>query len=308
MRIKKYLLLVIVLVVFLPNTSNVVIANPIIHEPVVEVLDLIIDGSGAGGVFVNISKSFDFITQVIWSLDFDTNTLTMSNFADDTNLTNGINVYYNDVSLIDNINITANAHFGHNAYDLSIIPSENNPKERLLNARWGFDRFSPDTGGLLINTQRTLSVHIQDDLTALTSITLFQIIINGYSKTVDSYFNLLPEFFPNAINMIQLRYLTVGQNYNLHINTSNDLDYWINTTAQEETIEIYFSQEISEDTNVLNLYLYKDETFTELRTWFVEPQGYNPLGNIINTLGVAIAIFVVGFILLGLFSSKKGKR
>ncbi|MHA2220217.1 MAG: hypothetical protein ACXACY_30420, partial [Candidatus Hodarchaeales archaeon] len=192
----------------------------IFYEPIVEVLDLVINGSASGGVFVNISKNFEYVTEIIWSLDFDTNTLTMSDFAADSPLTNGINLYYNDVSLIDNANITTNAIFGHNAYDLSIIPSENNPKERLLNARWAFEKFSPTTGGLLINDDRTLSVHIQDDLTTLTSITLFQIIIDGYSITVDSYFNLANDYFyPNVINVIQLRYLTVGQNYNLLVNT-----------------------------------------------------------------------------------------
>jgi hypothetical protein len=132
--------------------------------------------------------------------------------------------------------------------------------------------------------------------------------IEGYSRTIDSYFDIQNNFYANVINDIALKYLSVGQNYNLHINSSGSLDYWINMTSQSEDIIIKFSQEIDTETNVINLYLYKVDSFLEMKSWLVEPQGYNPLGNVITTLGIVIAVFVIGILLLSLFSNKKGKR
>ncbi|MHA2010529.1 MAG: hypothetical protein ACW980_24715 [Promethearchaeota archaeon] len=299
---KKYIFLI--LLVLTATSTSTSTSQQFIHEPLVEILDLDVDGSTA--VFVNISKGFDFVKRIIWNLDFATNAFETGKFADDTALTNGINIYYNDVSILDDDNITNNAKFSHTSYDIAIITSDKNPKERLLVSRWSFDKFTPE--GLKINSDRTLAFHIQDNISALASVDVFQVTIEGYSKTVDSYFNLANDYFyPNVINVIQLRYLTVGQNYNLLVNTTNDLHYWINTTAQEENIQIYFSQETATDTNVINLKLYQGDTLKETKTWIVEPQGYNPLGTVINGIGIMIILGIFGLAFLGLFT-KKGRR
>jgi hypothetical protein len=86
---KKYFLLVLIVITISSTTS---ISQQIIKEPVIEVLDLNVDGTS--GVFVNISKNFDYIQRIIFHLDFVDNTFDWNVFAGESSaLTNGINLY-----------------------------------------------------------------------------------------------------------------------------------------------------------------------------------------------------------------------
>ena len=152
-----------------------------ISIPVVEVLDLNVSGNLTNPNIVSAVYDYTIITRVIWDLVFTTNTLDIDNFADDSALTNGVNVLYQDISLLDNSNITTNHDFAHATYDVNILSDEKNPKTRALSSRWSFDKFvGCECGGLLMDNDQTFSIYIQDDITALTTISEYQITIEGY--------------------------------------------------------------------------------------------------------------------------------
>lgn len=277
-----------------------------IFEPVVEILDLYVDGTD--GVFVNITKDYDFIKRLIYHLHFVDNSIDFDNFGGEpTPLPNGFIIFYNDISLLNGGEpIIANGDFGHLGFDVSLTTDDKNPKGRIIIGRLSFDKINID--GLLINPSRTFSILVQDNITDLASVTEISIFIEGYKKIRDTFFELPFEnkYYPNAINEIKLIFLDTNRNYNLKINSTNDT-FWVNITAHEESVTIKFNQQLNENTNTLNLFLYVDDTFLEKRSLFVQSTSNSPLLGLITNFGLLIGLGIAVYVLIMMITTK-GKR
>jgi hypothetical protein len=141
-----------------------------------EELNLDIDGSGAGGVAVPPTLTFDIISRVILSLRFDTATLNWDVFAADAGaLTNGVDLEYNGTSIA---NIKNNGDFYKYGYDVDFVKDEVGTPSRIITARWSFFKSVPR--GVSVHAGDTLKFRVNDDMTAVTSITSFVGVMQGF--------------------------------------------------------------------------------------------------------------------------------
>lgn len=168
------------------------------QEPVVEVLDLDIDGSPA--VFVNATKDFDYIMRVIFLLEFTDNQYNVDNFAGESSpLTNGINILFNEKSLLDNNNLTSLGSFMLPAYDVTILSDETG-STHILSSRLTFAKYAPS--GLRMSALRPLAFHVQDDMTVLSSIVQFTVTLEGYKWVSDAVDSGDSNFFYNPVKVL----------------------------------------------------------------------------------------------------------
>lgn len=155
--------------------------------PIVEVVDLLFNGTTPR--FCNITRDFQWISRMIWALDFVSNQLLFTNFAGGSGLTNGVDVFSNGTSFLGDGEITMNHEFAHTSFDLIVLSDEAGTKNRILLARWSFNKFVPPNGIRHIDNA-SLQFLIQDDLTAVgLAITDFTVTIEGFRS----------EFIPSAV-------------------------------------------------------------------------------------------------------------
>lgn len=149
-------------------------------QPYVEYNNLLQDGS-VNSYIINATGA-DVITTLILHMDFQTNTLNLENFGDGPALNNGINITYNGDTLL-GINQTIKSNHGIERYfdgpGATPYQDEQSPKDWVITGIW--DLASDFNGGLLITPTHAFHLIIQDNITAITSILFFNLIIKGYS-------------------------------------------------------------------------------------------------------------------------------
>lgn len=144
--------------------------------PVFETLDLLVDGSPA--VFVEVSSTFDFISRVIMTMRFPTSTLSYLEFGEDTALTNGFYMSYNGTTIGDLDPVKNNGDFFRFGYDVAIASDAVATPNKILSARWSFNKWNPH--GLAMWDQEDFGFYVQDDMTALTTVSELKATVQGW--------------------------------------------------------------------------------------------------------------------------------
>lgn len=126
---------------------------------------------------INLTEDVDYIYAVDWELHYSAPSLDFYySFGANSSLTNGINVLYQQESLLKNQNITSNIDFSNQefqCYAWHMLSDDNNA--RYLFAKWVY------VGeGKEIDTLQDYQIYIQDDLTNLKTVTQWNVTIKGY--------------------------------------------------------------------------------------------------------------------------------
>lgn len=167
---KKISLILVIVSLFsfiaVPSTSQ--------HQPLIEELDLLLDGS-IDPVHVNQTEDFSYITRIIFNLHWRTNAINWDDFGlIEGGLANGTSISYDRVVLNDPITILH--EFAHFSYDIDVKTDGKNPVDNHLSSRLSFFKFVP--AGLLIAGARNITFTVADDLTGAGD--LFNVILEGY--------------------------------------------------------------------------------------------------------------------------------
>ena len=134
--------------------------------PVIEEIDLKVTTRE-----IPLTKSFKFVSRIIFHIEFATNTLEFTKFGIDTALTNGIQIkYLNELILPHGIH--NNGEFSAIAYDTRIDTDATGTKINFLNSRFSFTRFTRDELGLKIDSRRQFFLVVQDDLSGSANTTI----------------------------------------------------------------------------------------------------------------------------------------
>lgn len=178
-------LLPFLLVLTITPPTNITIvhaADDLIQVPVIEEMDLLIDGSATPQVFTP-NASFLYLYRVVWVLSFVDNAVDFDGWGIGAALTNGTAMLYDSVSLIPD-NITAVHEFAHVAYDLNWFQDERVPTGNYFTSRFTFSNFVPH--GLLI-PGHLFEVVVQDDQTDVAyAIDIFEVYLEGYQLEFDA--------------------------------------------------------------------------------------------------------------------------
>lgn len=182
----KHFKILLLLLLFISNTllltfnvSMVYSDNSnIFYNPVVEVADLDQNGSLTNPYIYNLTHEFSYVEKINWVLVFADAQIDFTLFDGTAPLTNGINVLYNSISLVDNKNITNNHELAHFAFNMEVLSDEQSPKDRVIIIQWLLTSFIPN--GIQITPTKTIHIYIQDDLTALGSLISFTATFKGY--------------------------------------------------------------------------------------------------------------------------------
>ena len=173
----KKVLLVLVLFLFLIPITDVSSTTEPQQIPVVETIDLFIDGSTP--VRINLTKDFDYVMRLIFELEYDDPSFIGTEFAENGPLVNGICICVYNSPLLD-FNITINDHFARVAYDTTVFHDDKDPKNTHIFSRFSFFKFSPPFG-LSYTNNDSLFFIVQDDMTNATyDITHFEIQVEGF--------------------------------------------------------------------------------------------------------------------------------
>lgn len=157
-------------------TTNRTQGDSLIQIPVVEELDLLVDGSITPQVFTP-NESVTMWMRGIWVVEFIDNSLNFSDWGAGNPLTNGTALRYDNRNLIAE-NITSLHQMGHDSYDFDVKSDDRNPKGNHITARYTFAEFVPD--GLFMNGH-TLSAIVSDNQTlAANAIDTFELHLEGY--------------------------------------------------------------------------------------------------------------------------------
>lgn len=299
---KKYFLL---LTVGLFLLGSLPASGTTIEVPIVDVLDLKVDGSGAGGTNVSVTKNFDVISRLIAHMEFVDNSVDFNDFGSGSPLVNGINLIVvfsgTESSFLDGGEaIKANNQFGHAGYDITLLSDDKNPVGRVILSRLSFDKFSPvgfdNRTGLLTG----FFFQVQDDLTDANT-THLEVSVEGYQIIRTNYFDSIDDYFyPNQVFIIIFEDLKIDASYSLLLNTSIQDPSWYNFTAKNTNhrLELFYQPDTRQ---VVNLYLYEGGNFVQKESRFIQDNtltGYTPL--IINII-FALAIILVLYIIFSFF-------
>lgn len=160
------------------NASNEIL---IFKKPVINELDLFLDGSGTA-ITINLTKNFDYVCRFIYDLHFESNDLHFTSFGASGagNLSTGVAVFYEN-ELMFAKNITSIHAFTHTSYDIVILTDDKNPKVNHLACRLSFFKFVPPWGLRILNNQ-SLQFIVADDITAVArAISHFSVTIEGFT-------------------------------------------------------------------------------------------------------------------------------
>ena len=252
-------------------------------------------------------QNFTHVSKFILDVSFSTVSFNIEQFGGDAALTNGLYVTYANQSLIfntviDNFTTNSDLHSWSDSYDM--ISDQHSPVDYQIKAIFTFPE------GLDITPTKTLSFFVQDNITALTTITAFSVTVHGYQQVVNSYFVFGETFFyQNAINALYLQDLTVGTQYNLFMTATSDqtnatYTKWINTTAEANFLKINLAWNVP-NAPLLHLYLYRNNSLLEQKDWFIQQQNLAAGQSLINQVGVFIAVVIIGFIVVGFVFNRK---
>ena len=136
----------------------------IIYDPVVETVNLLVDGSSSPQT-ISLTEDFDYVNHVVFVLIWQENSTDYDQFGTHiSELENGTLVYYSDSQLFNAITCTKS--FESFSYDMDILTDDKNPIENHLIARLSFNNFVGQ--GLDVRTY-DLEFIVQDNNTAYAS-------------------------------------------------------------------------------------------------------------------------------------------
>lgn len=182
MRKKSVLLFAILFLTFFALPVQAQDSLEELKHPVAEVVDIFVNGTVP--VLINLTSDFEWISRVVWNLDFVSNQIIFTNFAAGSPLTNGIQVLHDGESILGNGEITKNHEFGHASFDVKVLSDEAGTKNRILLARWNIDAIAPPFGIRYISNE-SFQILISDDLTAPgLGITEFTLSVGGFSVEI----------------------------------------------------------------------------------------------------------------------------
>lgn len=166
------------IIALLPNNNaqqNIITLD----KPLTERGNLLQNGSLTSPYIYNLTKPFSYVGSFILSLEFTVtgSTFNWEEFGGDASLTNGINIYFEaGNSMLDNINITNNKQLFDFSDSLPLPqPDQQSPNVYYLKSEWQMNYLV--NGPLQVDHQ--LTFWVQDDLTSLTSLLAFSVIIKG---------------------------------------------------------------------------------------------------------------------------------
>ena len=145
--------------------------------PVMETLDLLVDGVPT--VTVPAAGDYTYIARVIITLRFDTSTLTWTEFADETALTNGWYMRYNGIDLGVGAPIKNNGDLFRYGYDVNIESDAVATPNKVVSARWSFNKWTPHGLGMFYSDD-VFEFVVQDDMTALTTVDELSATVQGW--------------------------------------------------------------------------------------------------------------------------------
>lgn len=283
-----------------------------IEKPIVDVLDLKVDGSAPGGVNVSLTKSFDVISRLIAHMEFVDNSVDFNDWGSGSPLTNGIKLFVNfsgtEISFLHGGGaIKANNQFGHAGFDITLLSDDKNPVGRVILARLSFDKFSPvgfdNRTGLLSE----FFFQVQDDLTDANT-THIEVSIEGYQILRTNYFEAMDDFFyPNQIFILDLEDLKIDSTYGILISTNTNDPAWFNFTAKNtnQHMELFFQPDTKQ---VVNFALYENGVLVQQKTRFIMDNDINNFTPLLINIVFALAILLVGYIIFSFFISSKSRR
>ena len=308
--------------------------------PIIENNNLRVDGSITPVSIIPNRTNFNYITRFTFIMEFQTNARDWDKFGDDIALTNGIAVNYANVSLFPN-NIVCNYCFTVYTYDYSLLSDDKNPKSHVFNARISFDKFTEH--GIKINSSHYLEFVINDNITALTSISLFLVNVQGCKNcfstpqtvsvintvavsqidtsivyttgitppntTTDYFVEDMEVFFYDKIGSLKMKNLRVGSDYALLLgaNLAEINQFWHNFTATSNNYEYHFKMTETDESIVqLDFKLYQDDEELDLITMsVVKPSEYNIIGSLPSLFpGFVVAFFLMA-VILAIFNRDK---
>lgn len=279
-----------------------------IELPIVDVLELKVDGSGAGGVNVSLVKSFDVISRLVTHMEFLDNAIDFTGFGSGAALANGIRLIINfsntETSFLNGDTIQSNNQLGHVGFDIIRLADDRNPKGQVILSRLSFDKFSPvgidNRTGLLSE----FFIQVQDDLTDANT-THLEVSVEGYQILRTNYFDSIDDYFyPNQVFIIVFEDLKIDASYSLLLNTSIQDPSWYNFTAKNTNhrLELFYQPDTRQ---VVNLYLYEEGSFVQQESRFIQDNnltGYTPL--IINIV-FALALILVLYMIFSFFTKSR---
>lgn len=215
----KKILLALIFFSFLIPVIDVSGDTELKQIPVVETLDLLVNGSTP--IRFNLSKDFDFVVVVIFHLDYDDPNYIPSEFAEAGPLPNGIFICVENTALLD-FNITDNEGLTNLGFETTIFQDDKVPKATHVFTRFSFQRILPPFG-LSYTSNDSFFITIQDDLTvAALDILEFEVHIAGFRfETIVLAESFTDDFF--LINFLNNLALLLTQ-------------YWIVVLAVSGTI------------------------------------------------------------------------
>lgn len=131
-----------------------------LKQPIFEVLDLRVTAQT-----LSPTKPFQLISRLIWYIRFPLNNVLFSNFGADGALTNGIQLKYNEIELLDEP-IQDLSDLPHYAYDFDLIQDATAvTKLNMAFSRWSFVKLGGNEfNGLVVGRDKKFEVIVNDDL------------------------------------------------------------------------------------------------------------------------------------------------
>lgn len=147
--------------------------------PMCETFDLLVDGSSTPVIITN-QEEYTYVMRIIFVLYFTPPDMDWDLFGGDTALANGLELYYNEHNLFASP-LKKNSDFHRYGFNVEYQVDEKNPHNIVLSVRCLFTEVLPL--GLRM-FDGILSIKVSDDLTALTTVTAFDLIIQGWIKPI----------------------------------------------------------------------------------------------------------------------------
>lgn len=313
---KKRISLIFLLMFFIPIIGIYESSANGIDLPIIDILDLKVDGSGNGGVNVSIIQIFTVITRVIVHLEFTDTSMEINNFGSGNALTNGTRAFIQLDGLIRDLTsqqvLASNDDFGQYSYDMEWISDEKSPKDWLILARLSFFKLAPLGFDNRTEMLGNFWFQVNDDLNN-GDTNEYTIAVQGYRRIFITYFiNDHDIFYNGAINFVELEELRINNEYALKFTNNNSVIKWNNFTAINDimVLEIFIDLRNLEAGSVLEVELYKNDVLLDSSSRVLKASNIDLPQGFIDTLILMLqyfAIFVLGMILFGMFT-RSGKK
>ena len=177
MKLLKLSLILVILSFLVFNSTNIT-TGAIVKTPVIEKIDLMVDGS-ITPITKNLTETFHFITHMTLEMEYNDPNWIGTEFGKGTALTNGTCFLYKGSPFFYK-NITENKQLYSFFSSVDRFTDDQDPKNVHVTAYLKFDRTFFIQ--LPISSLTDLQIMIQDDLTSATyDLVEFELFIQGYT-------------------------------------------------------------------------------------------------------------------------------